>query len=128
MGWAMATIAQPRIEIESDRLFFSGMAVAIAVTIFAGFAPTYYLLGLLHGVTSRGVVAGSELTPLLHVHAAIFSLWIVLFVTQTSLIARGRYALHRALGMTSLLLAAAMLVVGYLTATHAARIGSSPPG
>jgi uncharacterized membrane protein YozB (DUF420 family) len=104
------------------------MAIAIAVTVFVGFAPTYYLLALIHGVTSRGVNAGSELTPLVHVHAAVFSLWIVLFVTQTTFIARGQYDLHRALGMASFLLAAMMLVVGYLTATHAARIGSSPPG
>jgi hypothetical protein len=124
----MATLAQPRIELDHDRLFFSGMAIAIAITVFVGFAPTYYLMGLMHGVTSRGVSAGSELTPLLHVHAAVFSLWIILFVTQTSLVAHGQYDLHRALGMASLALAAMMLVVGYLTATHAARIGSSPPG
>jgi hypothetical protein len=124
----MATLAQPRIGLDYDRLFFSGMAVAIAITVFVGFAPTYYLFGFMHGVTSRGASAGSELTPLVHVHAAVFSLWILLFVTQTTLIARGQYDLHRALGIASLAVAAMMLVLGYLTATHAARIGSSPPG
>jgi hypothetical protein len=124
----MASLAQPRIEVDTDRLFFSGMAAAIAITVFVGFAPTYYLFPLMHGVTSRGVEAGSELTPLVHVHAAIFSLWIVLFIAQAALIARGRHDLHRTLGMASLVLAATMLVLGYLTATHAARTGSSPPG
>jgi hypothetical protein len=124
----MATLIRPRTELDFDRLFFSGMAVAIAITVFVGFAPTYYLFPLMHGVTSRGVAAGSELTPLVHVHATIFSLWIALFIAQTTLIARAQYDLHRRLGMASLVLATLMLVVGYLTATHAARTGSSPPG
>ena len=58
------------------------MAVAIAATIFAGFAPTYYLYPWLHGMTSRGVASGASLTPLVHVHAIIGSLWIILFITQ----------------------------------------------
>ena len=32
-----------------DRLFFSGMAVAAALVVFAGFAPTYYLKGVFSG-------------------------------------------------------------------------------
>jgi hypothetical protein len=124
----MATLTQPRIELDSDRLFFSGMAIAIAITVFVGFAPTYYLFPLMNGVTSRGVNAGSELTPLVHLHAAVFSLWIGLFITQTTLIARGRHNPHRRLGTASIALAALMVAVGYLTATHAARTGSSPPG
>ena len=121
----MATRAERPIELNLDRVFFSGMAAVIAITVFAGFAPTYYLHFWLHGTTSRGV---AELTPLLHVHAVVFSLWIALFITQTGLIAQRQYALHRTLGAASLVLAAAMVVVGYLTAVHAARAGSSPPG
>jgi hypothetical protein len=124
----MATLARPSIELDLDRVFFTGMAAAMAITIFAGFAPTYYLHAWLHGTTSRGVAGGAELTPLLHVHAAVFSLWIALFVTQTGLIAGRRHALHRKLGLASLGLAAIMMIVGYMTAVHAARAGSSPPG
>ena len=29
----------------ADRRFFSGMAVAALITVYAGFAPTYYLRG-----------------------------------------------------------------------------------
>lgn len=124
----MATLARPSIRLNPDRLFFSGMAIVIAVTIFAGFAPTYYLYPWLHGVTSRGVASGASLTPLVHIHAIVGSLWIVLFITQAGLIARRRHDLHRKLGAASLVLAAALIVIGYLTAVHAARAGNSPPG
>jgi hypothetical protein len=124
----MATLASASIRLNPDRLFFGGMAVAILLTIFAGFAPTYYLFPWLHGVTSRGVAGGANLSLLVHVHAIVFTLWIILFIAQVGLIANRQYALHRGLGAASLVLAGAMLVVGYLTAVDAARIGSSPPG
>lgn len=124
----MATLARPSIRPNADRLFFSGMAVAIAITIFAGFAPTYYLSWWLHGVTSRGVAGGASLTPLVHVHAIVGTFWIVLFTVQAGLIARRRHDLHRKLGAASLFLAVSLIVIGYLTAVDAARAGNSPPG
>ncbi len=124
----MATLVRPTIRLNPDRLFFSGMAVAIAATIFAGFAPTYYLYPWLHGMTSRGVASGASLTPLVHVHAIVGSLWIILFITQAGLIARQRHDLHRTLGAASLVLAVALIIIGYWTAVGAARAGSSPPG
>lgn len=43
----------------SERRFFTWMAVAMAVATFAGFAPTYYLVGFTAAPTP-------ELTPVLH--------------------------------------------------------------
>jgi hypothetical protein len=34
--------ASPRVW-ESDRLFYMGMSLAMALTVFAGFAPTFFL-------------------------------------------------------------------------------------
>jgi hypothetical protein len=124
----MATLAQRPTRFSSERMFFMSMAAWMAVTIFVGFAPTYYLSPWLHGVTSRGVSGGAELTPLIHLHGAIFTSWMVLFCAQVGLIASGRAEVHRLLGLLSLALAPAMLIIGYLTATGAARAGSSPPG
>jgi hypothetical protein len=53
----------------SENLFFSSMAVLILVTVFVGFARTYYL---------AGVFKADPLPPLLHIHGAVFSSWIVL--------------------------------------------------
>ena len=53
---------------------------------------------------------------------------ILLFLTQTSLIAARRADLHRRLGVAGGLLAVLTLVVGYLTAVEGARRGVSPRG
>jgi uncharacterized membrane protein YozB (DUF420 family) len=102
-----------------DRRFFTGMAIAAALTVFIGFAPSYYL---------NGTFGGRPLTTLVHVHGAIATAWILLFLTQTSLIAAKRTDLHRRLGVAGALLAVLLLVVGYLTAVEAARLGVTPPG
>jgi hypothetical protein len=106
-------------EWRRDRLFFSGMAIAAAIVVFAGFAPTYYL---------KAAFCGRELSRLLHVHGLIFTTWVVLFVAQTALIALRRTPLHRRLGVAGGVLAAAMLVVGAMAAIDSARRGFTPPG
>jgi hypothetical protein len=102
-----------------ERLFFSGMTVAFALAVVVGFAPTYFL---------KGVYGGPALSSLLHVHGALFTGWIVLLIVQTSLVAAGRTRVHRRLGVAGGVLAAAMVVAGYLAAVDAARRGSTIPG
>jgi hypothetical protein len=53
---------------------------------------------------------------------------VFLFIVQTALVASRRVAVHRRLGVVGAALAAAMVVVGTLTALQAARRGSAPPG
>ena len=106
-----------------DRRFFTGMAVAAAVTVFAGFAPSYYLRTL----TGSATFSGGALSPLLHVHGLLFTAWIALFVVQARLVAARRIAVHRRLGYAAVALAAAMVVAGFLAAVDAARRGAAPP-
>ncbi len=103
----------------SERWFFGGMGVAAALTVFAGFAPTYYL---------KDVLGGPPLTPLQHLHGFLFSCWILFFIAQTSLIAVNRIDVHRRLGVAGALLAAAMLVVGAAASLAMVRRGIPPPG
>lgn len=108
-----------------DRRFFTGMALAAMLVVLAGFSPSYYL----KPVFGRPGVSGrSTLSPLLHVHGLVFTGWLVLFLVQTRLVATRRLALHRKLGYASLLVAGAMVAVGFSAAVDAARRGSSPPG
>lgn len=103
----------------SDRWFFSATALTQVVLIVWGFSPTYFLR------------AGSDLPPLLpllHVHGALFTAWLVLLLTQTTLVAARRTPVHRRLGIAGMVLAAAMFVVGYLAAIDAAQRGSALPG
>lgn len=91
-----------------DRQFFTGMAIAMLVFVFIGFARSYYLAGALHSRPLPNL--------LVHVHGALFTAWILLLVMQTSLVAGHRVSLHRRLGLWGVGLAAAMVVVGLLTA------------
>ncbi len=59
-----------------------------------------------------GGVTGVPL--LLHLHGAVFLSWFILYITQTTLVARRNIALHRRLGQTSLALALAMVILAFV--------------
>ena len=105
--------------VRSRRRFYTGISLAIAITVFAGFAPTYYLR--LHYQTT-------PLRGLLHLHGVVFTAWILLLLAQSTLVAAGRVALHRRLGVAGAVLAGLLVVVGATTAIANASAGRSPPG
>ena len=73
-------------------------------------------------------LSGGPFTPLVQLHGALFTAWVVLFIVQTALIADHRVAVHRRLGIAGAALAAAMLVAGTLTAIASAARDSAPVG
>lgn len=98
----------------TERAFFAGMAVAMIVTVFVGFAPSYF-------------VTRSEarpLTPLLHAHAAVATAWMLLFLAQTGLIAARRVDIHRRLGLAGAALAIALTI--FTTAGSIVSRGFTP--
>ena len=96
--------------------FFVAMSVAAAVTVFLGFARTYYL---------KSVFPTPSFPLLFHVHGALFTAWMLLFVLQACLAASRRIALHRRAGVIGGLLVVPMLISGSLAAIAAAR-GEAP--
>jgi hypothetical protein len=96
--------------------FFVGMSVAAAVTVFLGFARTYYL---------KSLFPTPSFPLLFHVHGALFTAWMLLLVLQASLAASRRMALHRRAGMIGGLLVVPMVISGSLAALAAAR-GEAP--
>jgi hypothetical protein len=86
-----------------DRPFYTGMAIAAAVVVFVGFAPTYFL---------RASYQSASLPTYLHAHGFLFTTWIALFITQTTLVAARRTNVHRRLGWVMATLAVVMVVVG----------------
>ncbi len=86
-----------------------GVALAIAGVMFFGFARNYYL---------RAWLATRGITFMVHVHGLVMTAWVVLFVTQTFLIARHRVNLHRKLGIFGAALAAVVLGLGVFTIAH----------
>jgi hypothetical protein len=97
-----------------DHRFFSLITIAAAATIIAGFANTYL------PKVSAGV---PDLPAVIHVHAAVFTAWLVVLVAQTTLVLTGRTAVHRRLGGAAMVVAVLMLVVGTATSITAARLG-----
>lgn len=102
-----------------DHLFFSAMAVLVLCTVFVGFARTYYLAGMFHAPLPSLIV---------HLHGAAFSCWILLLVTQTSLVAAGRVNIHRRLGIAAFLWAALMVILGIMAATDSLGRQHGPAG
>jgi len=101
------------------RRFYVGIALAIAITVFAGFAPTYYL---------RAYYQSTPLGGLRHLHGLVFTAWVLLFLVQSTLVSAGRVGLHRRLGVGGAVLAALVVVVGTTTAIGQASEGRSPLG
>lgn len=126
MPTASATAARPVAGAVHDRLFYSGMAIAMAVTVFAGFAPTFYLRSVFGAPVS--VTGLATITPIVLAHGIVFTAWVLLFVVQTRLIASRHVALHRRVGVAGIVLAALMVAVGLPTAIAAAARGSAPAG
>ncbi|MBL0163908.1 MAG: hypothetical protein IPP82_09785 [Xanthomonadales bacterium] len=102
-----------------DRRFHVGMAIILLITVVVGFAPTFYL---------RSAHTSIPLAPLVQVHGLLFTAWMVLFVVQPALIAGGRTALHRQLGMFGAALALSLFVIGAMTAIAAASRGQPIKG
>lgn len=101
------------------RRFEFGMAIAFLVTALCGFAPSYYL---------KAAFPTPPLPPLVHVHALLFTSWLVLLLVQSGLIRAHRVDLHRRFGLAGAALALAMMPVGLSTAIHAARTGITAAG
>ena len=96
----------------SDRRFYTGMAAAAAFAVLLGFSRTYFL---------RPYFQRTPLDAEFHVHGLVFSLWIVLFVVQTSLVAARRTGTHRRLGWAGACLAVLMVGVALNAAVHGAH-------
>jgi hypothetical protein len=115
----MATVAaRPRRKVRTDDIFFSGMAVVSLIAVLVGFARTYFLAGV-----SRAPLPNL----LIHVHGVVFTLWIILFASQTGLVATRRLALHRRIGLLGFGFAVLMVVLGVLAASDrlARHVGES---
>jgi len=109
-----------------DRLFYGGMAIAMGLTVLAGFASTYYLRFFTGG--PKATLTKGPFTALVHMHGALFTAWVLLFIVQTALVASRRVAVHRRLGVAGAVLAAAMVVAGTFIAIATAARGSAPAG
>jgi hypothetical protein len=87
--------------------FYVTMAVTIAAIVLYGFSQTF-ARNLEHPPYPRPWI--------LYLHATVFPLWILLFLTQTTLVQRGYTRLHRMVGPFGLVLGAFLPIVAIATA------------
>lgn len=120
----MVAIASTRPSGISEHAFFSGMMLLATAIILWGFAPSFFLRGLVApGVHSYLDPPAQPIRWLYIAHGLVFSLWVALCVTQVSLIATRRSALHRRLGRIAFVLAPVMVVFGLAVSGYATRHG-----
>src|SRR5208282_3675736 len=116
---AASTLTSNDLALKTEKarredIFFCTMALVILGTVLLGFAQSYYLAGVFHAHLPNLLV---------HIHAAAFSAWILLFIAQTLLISGKRLDLHRRIGILGAGLAASMVVLGFLVATDSLSRG-----
>lgn len=116
----MTWMTAPSLGINRDRWFYVGMTVAMTMTVFVGFAPSFYL--------RKAGVDGPPLTPFILVHAAMMTAWMLGSVLQASLIAARSTSVHRTFGWLLALLAAAIVVTGLQLGIATIKRGAVPPG
>ena len=119
----MATIAdsiesrEPRPDLLSgtprahavDRWIYVFTAASFIVIVLAGFIPS--------SLAKIAAVQAGERPPfplIMHLHALLMGSFLVLLLAQTTLVATGRCALHRRLGLVAMVLVPALVVVGFL--------------
>ena len=88
-----ATLASG-VELRSkSRRFYLWMAAVFVVIAFSGFTPTYWAR-LAHGTFHA--------PPIVHIHGILLFSWTLFYLIQTSWIAAGRTATHRAWGLAGI--------------------------
>lgn len=98
-------------ELRHGRLYVSVAVLGFVVAV-VGFAPTYWVPML------RGTL---DQPPIAHLHALFFYGWTLLFLRQTWLVASGRVARHRELGIAGVALATGMVFLGLGTAINSLK-------
>jgi hypothetical protein len=103
---------------DAAQRFYSRLAIALAAIVFLAFTRRYWA-PLAHGTL--------DLPRAVHIHAALFFLWMIFFVVQTTLVASGRVSLHRALGLLGISIATAMVITGVVATTVSLKAGLAGP-
>jgi hypothetical protein len=115
--FALASSRQPTyrpVNRTVDRVFYSGMAILLCICVYIGFSPSYFRAGMMRAPLP---------SPILHIHGAVFTLWMLLFAVQAAFISARRVKWHRSLGTVAFCLPPIMIVLGVIAAIDALHRG-----
>jgi hypothetical protein len=120
----MATIVAPPVDRKaSERKFYSRMALFLVAVVLLGFGPSFYLRGIVPAYPRPN----PTLPPSVVLHGSVFTIWMVLIIAQTQLIAARKHEVHMRLGKLGMLFAILMIPVMYLTAVWQVARANQPP-
>src|SRR4051794_24249248 len=98
--------------VRPDRFVFVALFGFALLLGLSGFAPTYFL---------KHWFATPPLKLVVHVHALLFTAWLLVLVTQSLLIRTRRYVTHARLGKAALAITALMVVTGFMVVLQKPR-------
>jgi len=100
-----ATVAAP-VRVEHRRLLYTGLSGIMAGFAIVGFWSGYF----------GPLLLGTLVQPLLiHIHAIVFTGWLVLFFLQAYFAATKRIQLHLAMGRAGIWYGLLLIIVGFTT-------------
>jgi hypothetical protein len=113
------------LSAKAERRFFTGYMFGLTVLVFAGFAPTFFLRGLVDPYWPPL----HPIRPVVLAHGIVTTAWVLLFPLQALLIAKGHRALHMRIGRWGFAVGCLIAVMIYLVAADQYRraIGPSQP-
>ena len=107
------TLSKPQNNALVERWFFTGMALAMIAISLIAFLPS-----IIHPAERH-----APLSALAAAHGVVFFAWLLLFLVQSRLIATHRVAIHRRLGLASIVILALMIPLAYTTSIAMVRRG-----
>jgi hypothetical protein len=123
-GIAVATNAvSPKEHQNAEHKFYTRMAVFLVVVVLLGFAPSFYLRGIVPPYPRPN----PTLPWWVIMHGSLFTIWMGIFVAQTQLIAGRQHKIHMALGQASMIFAILLIPVMYMTTVWEVARANQPP-
>ena len=111
------TLRDARPLARSRSAFSFGMAIAMSVTVFIGFGPSFYVNA--YFAETLGLPPVQALSSIIIAHGLVFTTWMILLMVQTGLVAGGQVRWHRRLGIAG---AVAAAVIAFGTAVQVASM------
>jgi hypothetical protein len=119
-------IASPfsKVNRNTERWFYAAMALLFIAIALTGFIPS--------SIEKVGLVRAGQRPPFpwfMHAHAVVMGTWLSLLAAQSLIVARGRVALHRKLGVASFVLVPVIVVMMCMMMLGSLiGLGAAPPG
>lgn len=106
---ALDTPSSSGAALSRTRKAYFAIALLVAAIVAWGFWKTYY----------SQAFARADLPAVVHVHAVVFSLWVLVLVAQAAVVVAGNVRLHKQLGVAAMLYGALVFSVGLLVSVGA---------